>query len=753
MADRILALALSTLAACVTLALAQPDTLVLNQTEVRFPETRPGEVFLVRKVVVDEGGALRKSAKEVPADASGQFRTPRAMNRDVLGRSFGDAYRSRLARIRVEQALPTFARSEKRSTPAAKFKPPQRVSRGQVPRNVRPMLTSNSAIIRSAADLTRMEREEHEALRRRYGAMASTFAKDLDKLGPLDSVQVVIHLKRENPGYVDRYKATQATQLANAAAWRERRPLAHVSTIARKHKLESRARIHGNSMVARLSKAEAREIAHDPDIAAVEKLNVPITLAVPGTAPVHLNTLISSAYNPANEMVNYGDVNVATIEYGLRTSFVNSIASDLRPTQYETYLPPSHTACDTATTSNPYMAFCDGLAPHTESTYYLLAAGTPESNRFHIMHDWLSFEHFDDITSLEVNSVSMSLGYEYDASNTTDAEPRAWDRLAYLYPYPVVVLPAGNEGSTHTPDHHAYNALIVGIAQHYDNDSYNCDLYWGTNPADITNTVNPPAKYGSDRDRELPSLLTPGWTPDPWWGLVHPSIFFGTIFHAPSTPYVVNGGGTSYSAPVANAIAANVLSMRGLYGWSASPEAVRAILMLTASDVDGNAWDVGDDGVDGAGAISGADAVNFASSATTLFSGSENGAEAGLSYWSFGEENEDGEFLFNVLTPSELPEGKHLRVVLTWSSSPANNLSQNRLSDLDLRVASDWSYFYSASWEDNVELVDIPNSELTPDTMYEIKAWMNTFRAADDGPTTQYAAIAWGWVRNNVNAP
>ena len=177
-------------------------------------------------------------------------------------------------------------------------------------------------------------------------------------------------------------------------------------------------------------------------------------------------------------------------------------------------------------------------------------------------------------------------------------------------------------------------------------------------------------------------------------------------------------------------------------------------MMATAVNVDGVFWSPSTTGQkDGNGVVSGSRAVDFANDYTLLYPNNESAtAVQGPSQWSFDSTGflshppYYGPLTYTIGTPSNIPQGKHLRVVLTWSGSPGVNYDENEISDWGLLVNSDGGWYSSQSWNGNVEVVDVSAEDLTPDEEYSILLvpWM--YRKAQDGPAYQYFAVAWAWV-------
>jgi hypothetical protein len=114
---------------------------------------------------------------------------------------------------------------------------------------------------------------------------------------------------------------------------------------------------------------------------------------------------------------------------------------------------------------------------------------------------------------------------------------------------------------------------------------------------------------------------------------------------------------------------------------------------------------------------------------------------------------------FKIKAPSTLPSGKHLRIVLTWDSSPSLTTSDNALADFDLVVpgykcpvknSENWG-----SWESNVEVADIPRSSIKAGSTISpyIRVCSFTIPAAAVNKTFNavYYAIAWTWVKDHAD--
>jgi hypothetical protein len=163
--------------------------------------------------------------------------------------------------------------------------------------------------------------------------------------------------------------------------------------------------------------------------------------------------------------------------------------------------------------------------------------------------------------------------------------------------------------------------------------------------------------------------------------------------------------------------------------------------MLTAHNVDGGYWSSYTDGLDGAGAVSGSDAVYFAKNATYVSSSNTavvRGYSSGSWYSTTAQKT------FNVLIPSVKPTGKHLRIMVTWDSRPDLTNATNTLSDLDL-IGGTGLYYSSASYDDNVEMIDVPSAELTANATYQFYVSPVTIRLPPNA-SYFYWAVGWDWV-------
>jgi hypothetical protein len=199
-----------------------------------------------------------------------------------------------------------------------------------------------------------------------------------------------------------------------------------------------------------------------------------------------------------------------------------------------------------------------------------------------------------------------------------------------------------------------------------------------------------------------------------------------------------------------NGLAADVIAADSrMAGW---PEKVRATLILTAQNVEGGDWTVGGDERDGAGVVSGSEAIAFAQSHTSVSPGN-SAVEKGMTAGSMSAADfNGGNKRFNFQVPNPKPSGKHLRAVLTWDSNPIVGGSTNALSDLDLVVQTNAGNQSSSSWDSNVEVVDVPAANLTTGGSYyiDVAPYANRIPASGSRANYFYYSLAWEWVKDHA---
>lgn len=728
-----------------TLGFSQSDTTVLNQTEFRFPETHPGEVFLVKKVVLSPKGSLQKTAAieaATPATSTSSSKTTAPLsNRDLRGRfAQGGEYQKRMEKIRRNHGLPTLSASVQE--PGRPFKVPKNF---RMPEGSKFAVASNSPRVRNSQDLVAMEKAERQAIRRKYGALSPEFSRQVDAMKDGEEMEVSIELAIEHPGYINGMKATEQEMKANAKAWARAKPVVRGEDMVRQHALKPAHQdnaVSGRILNVKATKGKIRSLAHAAGVVSVSRVIQPKTASIPGDPPL-LDDLLASAYNPAGDMTFHGGMNAATLERGLRPAFVDSLPVGLKPISHRL---------------ENFVGWDLDAAPHSEATYLLVAKGAPGSDHHHLS-PYASGGYFSEVDDSIVNyeMTSISTSYVGTWNSTTYPDSRFVDNFAYVYPYPVFSFAAGNEGHDSVPLAQTYNALIVGNVQHYDFSHYIVDYLYdaGAGPVVVPNSrsKNPSARYGSSPDRELPSLIAPGHTPIPGFGICDEYILMAGGYLG---KYWCPGGGTSFSAPVTAALASNVRSARGGYNIPGKALETRAALLVTAQNVDNDYWDpANQDSRDGAGTVSGSNAVYFAANAQLAEQYPANSPEDGIvtDYFDSAYFAQGGflERYYTYHVPSTLPSGKHLRVVLTWTSSPSLTVAENEISDLGLYVNDDNGWIGSDTWESNLEIVDIDNANLSPGQDYYIWVHPGIYRKSNGGPDLFYYTLAWTWVKDHAD--
>jgi hypothetical protein len=517
------------------------------------------------------------------------------------------------------------------------------------------------------------------------------------------------------------------------------------------------------------------------------------------TSPPCISTLAVSAYNvysgappmPTNSMGQ--GVNTATFEdYGLRSQVVSCFGLGLNLKYYA-----------------PGNNYDNGIS-HSEQCFRCLTDVASQANYYHFLgSNYSTTDAMNAIVNNSIQTVSCSeVNYSDETGNIgTDndqspiySEMISIDSWAYKFPYTVFCNPTGNGGYCWNPHWACYNAINVGNVQdsqqiHYIQDDTATEFapqswcgpcqsvpvygqYVGHCNGGNEQAANLPPRYGSPTlnnpfdcsqctggpstpqqvppqprsDREMPMVIAPGISPSkiPLGANATGSIMADPCFLNDSGNRSLCGSeGTSYSAPICNGIVACVLSADSRMLWW--PEKVRAAILATAQNVDFNYWNYQQDGRDGAGVICGTDAVWLAKNHTTIYSPNNTAVPYGICANTLGTGFQGQYMQFNISIPNPKPSGKHLRVVLTWDSSPSTTNGTNDLSDLDLSMYGNNSGYNSLSYESNVEMVDVPSSDLTPGNTYVAQVYGNTMRIPTyaNSPSIYYA-IAWTWVKDHA---
>jgi hypothetical protein len=530
-------------------------------------------------------------------------------------------------------------------------------------------------------------------------------------MGQWEEVKVWVRVKRNPIAPLDKTQHDIPALRANAQAMLAAPLSLPTSVVLGRYQLAP-VETHGPDLVVvNASRLKLLAMKYDPDIASVWEHVKERKLSSP-----EIPTLAASGYMASVPSGAGSGVKAATFEDGLTSSFLSCIG---KSATYDTF------------------SGDDDDKRHTQGAFRALTSAAPSATFYH-RRSW-TFNGSNDVAYIVNNgiqtlSMSSARGGQ-SAHAATYSEFISMDEMAYSYPYPVFVNPAANDGYDYATNWQCYNAISVGNVRHTNSSTYEL--------AECTQTRNPAPRYGScisgsgsgcAGDREMPHIVVPGI----------PST--GTTF---ATTCLEGTGtlncGTSWSAPVGNGIAADVIAADSrMANW---PEKVRATLILTAQNVESGGWTVSGDERDGTGTVAGADAVAFASSHTSVSPGN-SACEKGMGSSSFYASDFGGNKRFNYLVPNPKPSGKHLRVVLTWDSNPSVANGTNDLSDLDLVVQKNGGTAYSSSWDSNVEVVDIAAADVTAGSSYyiDISPYANRIPSG----SYFYYAIAWSWVTDEA---
>lgn len=575
-------------------------------------------------------------------------------------------------------------------------------------------MVSNIPEVSTVANLLALEAMEEAVRRQARGSLEARLADRLPTLGLLEKVRVAVKIKRGQFVHLDKTLHTEEELIANSQAFVTQNPVASPFAVIARYGLLA-ASVRGNDIVVvHAGRGVLEALKSDPDVASVWEDTDASNLSP------ELTTLASSGYNPGSVPSGAGSgVKAATFERGLTSSFLSCLG--VTPSSYDAFT----------------LTGAEALKRHSHATFRTLVASAPSATFY---HRWsLTYNSTDDVNYI-VNNGIQTLSMSVDrgggtAEHATYSEFLTMDNMAFSYPYPVFTNPTANSGYTYEANWQCYNCISVGNVRHT-SDSY-------FEMAECTQTKNPPPRYGScisgsgstcAGDREMPHIVAPGY---PSTG----SDFATTCLEGSGTLSC----GTSYSAPVANGMAAATIAADSrLSGW---PEKVRATLILTAQNVESGDWAVSGDERDGAGTVSGSEAVAFASGHTSV-SPSNTACEKGMGASSFYAADFSANKRFNFLVPNPKPSGKHLRVVLTWDSNPNVSNGTNDLSDLDLVVQRNGGATTSSSWDSNVEIVDIAAADLTAGSSYYID--LAPYANRIPSGSYFYYAIAWSWVKDHA---
>lgn len=573
--------------------------------------------------------------------------------------------------------------------------------------------------VEASLDLMSLEKRESEIKRAKMGSLSEELIERLGSMGPSQKITVAVYLKHPPISYPDKTKHSLEELRAASVSFAALPPVGNLDPLAMRNGILNMQIRDQGIAVCEVTKSQLEALKFDADVGAVEQMHKESRLGP------DLSTLAASAYNPGSVPAGSGSgVRAATFESGLTTGFLSCIG--VTPAAYDANV--SKIPEDIR---------------HANGTFRCLTATAPSASFYHRRTP--TFDGANDVNYLidnGIQTVSMSISRGTTSPyHSTYAEFLVMDDFAYRYPYPVFVNPAGNSGYQYEVNWQGYNAISVGNVRHTNNSTYEL--------AGCTQTKNPPPVYGScisgsgadcAGDREMPHIVVPGI---PYTG----SDFATTCLEGGGSL----GCGTSWSAPVGNGIAADVISADSrLAIW---PEKVRAVMVLTAQNVDGGDWGTSTDERDGSGVVSGSEAVSFAQNHTSVSPGNTAVVSGMAASSLYSTDFTGSDKQFNYLVPNPKPAGKHLRVVVTWDSNPIVGGGANALSDLDVTVHVPGGSFGSYSWDSNVEVVDVAASYLTAGGSNTIDLDPVFNRIPTSGARTSffYYAIAWDWVKDHAD--
>lgn len=603
-------------------------------------------------------------------------------------------------------------------------------------------LASNSDIIRTASDLTGLETAEWKLRKQKWGATSEALQSRLERMEDSESVDVTISMKYpEGVVYMDKTRfpvevlREQSMQIAALA------PSNDVQAFLASRGIINKGQVSKESAIATLTKSELKRLMFENEISSID----PYFPGKPTGTPAQFSTLASSAYNHSATAVPStagAGVNAGTLEQGIYPDFLTCIGID--PSLW-------------------YRIDHSQGSEHGVWSFQCLHNSAPGANLWHrnvtdveIKYDATGNESW--IINNGIQTMSMSVARQGSASQP---EFIFMDDFAYRWPYPVFCNPTGNDGFGTVSNFQCYNAISVGNVRHTGQTTFELTGTsfpgaCGAPAGECTQTKNPPpvngyciSGSGADcpGDREMPYLVAPGHSPT---NQIDNCLLFNDGCQLNYwTP--LEECGTSWSAPIVNGIAADVIAADSrMSNW---PEKVRAALMVTAQNVVDNEWSSGIDGKDGAGVVYGSAAVAFAQNHAVV---SPNGTPVrdgiGTGVISAGDfAAPNNPIVYKIAIPSSKPYGQHLRVVLTWDSNPVIGGALNALSDLDLSVVSGSTGNSSTSYDGNVEVVDIPSTMFSGGSTIDarISKWANRIPSGSR-ENFFYYAIAWTWVGDHA---
>jgi hypothetical protein len=626
-------------------------------------------------------------------------------------------------------------------------------------------ISSNESFVQSGFDLVKLENAEFDLEKRIRGALDEKLIEILKTKNDEAKLLVIVTMKpKQGIKYLDKEKTQIEEQRQSSIAINLLEPPVSFGKFFSEKQVNKEVFSSFSGRIE-LSKKEIMGVMHSQEIASIamyepqETVVSPAAMIFPaffGQSTLDLNTLAKSAYDhsqiilPPNLASN---VNVATFESGLDSRFLSYLQKP--PIVWEAMTVPF-----ISPEGDIFTRVTDSI--HTLTTFTNLINAAPAARHFH-RRSWTynTTADADFLINNQIHSVSLSIT---NSNNVHDAQNISVDDFAARFPYPVFSVPTSNKNWDSVSHWRCYNAISVGNVQdsaglHFKIDTLTCG-------GGATRTINPIPIYGGcinggsntnscQSDREMPTIVAPGYTPFanhslPPYTPTNPCQMLNLTEMI--GPGIATGQrwGTSMSAPTTNGMVGNLIGQAS--GLAYKPEAVRAIMILTARNVTNGYWNHGYDGKDGGGVIHGADAISFGKSYTQVYPGSPS-AEKALWYGSFsaGDFSPTRNKTFSIKIPSTKPAGKHLRIVLTWNSIPDLVARRNYLSDIDLRFTSNSGVTTSTSWDSNNEVLDIESSTLTAGGTYQCVVVPAIWRIGTNARTSStYASLAWHWVTDRA---
>ncbi len=599
----------------------------------------------------------------------------------------------------------------------------------------------------TADDWVKMADDDAQVETVKYGAIVGNLKKKFDDAKDEDKLKIIVSLKLpKGIKHPSKFEATPDELDRHSKSLLTIQPVVSLNSFFSDHGLGLPIVIDNKTGIYELKKYQLRELMFDKNLVSIEEYveHTPVIKAFS-----ILPALIGQAGNP-----EFSSLARSAYNHSNTITIPSTAGQGVKAATFESGITPSFLTCTGLSGAHIEL----GGSEHSDACWRIMTYTAPGATFYH-RASTTYFGQTNYIISNGIQTSSLSYGNGTEPTNSTFRE---MDDFAFKSPYTVFCTPTGNDGTDLVANWGCYNAISVGNVRHRNFTTFDirdrpCGLN-GVNDGGCTQTKNPsginnpgmcitrPTSPDCAGDREMPYIVAPGFTPQANSTTDCKDI---TPMREPCQPNTGHWCGTSYSAPVANGIAADVIAADGrMFAW---PEKVRAAILLTAENVTGGDWNSNEDGEDGNGVIYGANAVTFAK--THFVTGVGFAAVAkGLAVGQVTTSNWSTALTFNVLIPSTIPAGKNLRILLTWDSNPSQVNVVNALSDLDLNVTtSTGSFFASTSFDGNVEVVNIPGSSLAAGSTTVATISKYTNRIPTSGTANYfYYAIAWDWVATHA---